>query len=130
MKNIWLSFVLIISIIACTEAQQIKRLNVKEFKELMDKTSNKTVLDVRTNDEVAQGVLAQATQIDYNGGDFESQLEKLDKNKPVFIYCAVGGRSGSASSILAKKGFKKVYNLEGGINAWIASGFPTTGLKR
>jgi rhodanese-related sulfurtransferase len=130
MKNIWLSFVLIISIIACTEAQQIKRLNVKEFKELMDKTSNKTVLDVRTNDEVAQGVLAQATQIDYNGGDFESQLEKLDKNKPVFIYCAVGGRSGSASSILAKKGFKKVYNLEGGINAWRASGFPTTGLKR
>lgn len=130
MKNIWLSFVLIISIIACTEAQQIKRLNVKEFKELMDKTSNKTVLDVRTNDEVAQGVLAQATQIDYNGGVFESQLEKLDKNKPVFIYCAVGGRSGSASSILAKKGFKKVYNLEGGINAWIASGFPTTGLKR
>jgi rhodanese-related sulfurtransferase len=130
MKNIWLSFLLIISIIACTEAQQIKRLNVKEFKELMDKTSNKTVLDVRTNDEVAQGVLAQATQIDYNGGDFESQLEKLDKNKPVFIYCAVGGRSGSASSILAKKGFKKVYNLEGGINAWIASGFPTTGLKR
>ena len=130
MKNIWLSFLLIISIIACTEAQQIKRLNVKEFKELMDKTSNKTVLDVRTNDEVAQGVLPQATQIDYNGGDFESQLEKLDKNKPVFIYCAVGGRSGSASSILAKKGFKKVYNLEGGINAWIASGFPTTGLKR
>jgi rhodanese-related sulfurtransferase len=130
MKNIWLSFVLIISIIACTEAQQIKRLNVKEFKELMDKTSNKTVLDVRTNDEVAQGVLAQATQIDYNGGDFESQLEKLDKNKPVFIYCAVGGRSGSASSILAKKGFKQVYNFEGGINAWRALGFPTIGLKR
>jgi phage shock protein E len=130
MKNIWLSFVLIISTIACSEAQQIKNLNVKEFKELMDKTSNKTVLDVRTNGEVAQGVLPQATQIDYNGGNFESQLEKLDKNKPVFIYCAVGGRSGSASSILAKKGFKKVYNLEGGINAWRASGFPTTGLKR
>jgi phage shock protein E len=130
MKNILLSFMLIISIIACTEAQQIKRLNVKEFKELMDKTSNKTVLDVRTNGEVAQGVLPQATQIDYNGGDFESQLEKLDKNKPVFIYCAVGGRSGSASGILAKKGFKQVYNLEGGINAWRASGFPTTGLKR
>ena len=114
MKNIWLSFLLIISIIACTEAQQIKRLNVKEFKELMDKTSNKTVLDVRTNDEVAQGVLAQATQIDYNGGDFESQLEKLDKNKPVFIYCAVGGRSSKAAPILQQAGFKYIYNLTGG----------------
>ncbi len=130
MKNILLSFMLIISIIACSEAQQIKRLNVKEFKELMDKIPNKTVLDVRTNGEVAQGVLPQATQIDYNGGNFESQLDKLDKNKPVFIYCAVGGRSGSACSVLAKKGFKQVYNLEGGINAWRASGFSTTGLKR
>ncbi len=130
MKNILFSFVLIISIIACSEAQQTKRLNAKEFKELMDKTPSKTVLDVRTNGEVAQGVLAQATQIDFNGGNFESQLDKLDKNKPVFIYCAVGGRSGSASGILAKKGFKQVYNLEGGINAWRASGFPITGLRK
>ncbi len=130
MKNIWLSFVLIISIVACSEAQQIKRLNVKEFKELMDKTPNKTILDVRTNGEVAQGVLPQATQIDYNSGNFENQLDKLDKNKPVFIYCAVGGRSGSASSILAKKGFKNVYDLSGGINAWRASGLTTTALKR
>lgn len=130
MKNIWLTFVLIISVVAYSEAQQIKRLNVKEFKELMDKTPNKTILDVRTNGEVAQGVLPQATQIDYNGGSFETQLEKLDKNKPVFIYCAVGGRSGSACSILSKKGFKQVYNLEGGINAWRASGLTTTALKR
>lgn len=129
MKNIWLSFMLIVSIIACSEAQQIKRLNVKEFKELMDKTPNKTILDVRTNGEVAQGVLPQAMQIDYNSENFESQLDKLDKNKPVFIYCAVGGRSGSACSILAKKGFKQVYNLEGGINAWRASGLTTTALK-
>ncbi|MFY7912895.1 MAG: rhodanese-like domain-containing protein [Emticicia sp.] len=130
MKNIWLTFVLIISVVAYSEAQQIKRLNVKEFIELMDKTPNKTILDVRTNGEVAQGVLPQATQIDYNGGNFETQLEKLDKNKPVFIYCAVGGRSGSACSILSKKGFKQVYNLEGGINAWRASGLTTTALKR
>lgn len=130
MKHIWLTFVLIISVIACSEAQQIKRLNVKEFKELMDKTSNKTILDVRTNGEVAQGVLPQAMQIDYNGGNFETQLDKLDKNKPVFIYCAVGGRSGSACSILSKKGFKQVYNLEGGINAWRASGYSTTTLKK
>ena len=130
MKNIWLSFILIISIIACSEAQQIKRLNVNEFKELMDKTPNKIILDVRTNGEVAQGVLPQATQIDYNGGNFETQLEKLDKNKPIFIYCAVGGRSGSACSILSKKGFKQVYNLEGGINAWRASGLTTTTFKR
>lgn len=130
MKNIWLTFVLIISVVAYSEAQQIKRLNVKEFIELMDKTPNKTILDVRTNGEVAQGVLPQATQIDYNAGNFETQLEKLDKNKPVFIYCAVGGRSGSACSILSKKGFKQVYNLEGGINAWRASGLTTTALKR
>ena len=116
--------------ISCSDAQQVKKLNAKEFKDLMEKTPNKIVLDVRTDGEVAQGVLPQATQINYNGQDFESQINKLDKAKPVFVYCAVGGRSGSASGILAKKGFKQVYNLDGGINAWRAFGFATTTLKK
>ena len=130
MKNLFTTIVLIISRISCSDAQQVEKLNAKEFKDLMEKTPNKIVLDVRTNGEVAQGVLPQATQNDYNGQNFESQINKLDKAKPVFVYCAVGGRSGSASGILAKKGFKQVYNLDGGINAWRAFGFATTTLKK
>jgi rhodanese-related sulfurtransferase len=79
---------------------------------------------------VAKGVIAQAIQIDYSNPNFDKQLDQLDKNKPVFIYCAVGGRSRGASTILAKKGFKQIYDLEGGINTWQSLGFPTAKIKR
>ncbi len=96
----------------------------------MTQTPNKIVLDVRTNGEVAQGVIAGATQIDYSNPHFEHQLEQLDKSKPIFVYCAIGGRSGSAVQLMQKKGFKKIYNLDGGINAWQRAGYPITSLKK
>jgi rhodanese-related sulfurtransferase len=42
----------------------------------------------------------------------------MDKNIPVFVYCRSGGRSGKAAKKMKEKGFKSVYNLEGGIIAW------------
>lgn len=130
MKNIITSILFIISIISCTNAQQVKQIDVKTFKEFLAKMPNKTILDVRTDAEVAQGVILNAKQMDFNGSNFNNNIEKLDKTKPIFVYCAVGGRSGQASKILASKGFKEVYNLNGGINAWRASGNPTYTLKK
>ena len=57
--------------------------------------------------------------------DFEKQLEKLDKEKPVAVYCKVGGRSGQAMGKMNKLGFKEVYNLDGGMDAWKSAGKPT-----
>jgi phage shock protein E len=130
MKNGWLFLILIVSILACSEAPQTQNIDAKTFKELTEKTSDKIILDVRTDGEVAQGGIDGAIQIDYNGANFEQELDKLDKNKPVFVYCAVGGRSGSASQVLAHKGFKQIYNLDGGISAWRSLGYPTTTLKQ
>lgn len=122
---------LIIAIIlgACAQTQQAKDLDAKAFKELIAQTPNAIVIDVRTDGEVEQGVIENAIQIDFNGQNFELNLDKLDKNKPTFLYCASGGRSGSVSKIMVEKGFKQVYNLNGGINAWHAEGYPTTNLK-
>jgi rhodanese-related sulfurtransferase len=50
--------------------------------------------------------------------DLKGNQKKLDKNKPVLVYCAAGGRSASAAKDLKKAGFKKVYDLEGGYDAW------------
>ena len=130
MKNIILSIVLVISLISCSDAQQVKQVDVKTFKDLTAKLSNEIILDVRTNSEVAQGIIANAKQIDFNSPNFDANIEKLDKTKPIFVYCAVGGRSGQASKILAKKGFKQVYNLDGGINAWRSAGNATIALKK
>ncbi len=130
MKKLLFSFALLAFSFVQVFAQKATTINVAEFKKLMEQTPNKVVLDVRTDSEVAAGVLPQAIQIDFYGNTFEQQIEKLDKNKPLFVYCAVGGRSGNACQMLASKGFKKVYNLAGGINAWRAAGNPTTAIKR
>ena len=130
MKNLIILFAVVVSGWACSQAQTTQNLNASAFKETMAQTPNKIVLDVRTNGEVAQGVIAGATQIDYSNPHFEHQLEKLDKSKPIFVYCAIGGRSGSAVQLMQKKGFKKIYNLDGGINAWQRAGYPITSLKK
>lgn len=82
------------------------------------------VLDVRTPAEVGQGKLAGASVIDFNGPKFEQKVSLIARDKPVFVYCAKGGRSGQAVAMMTKLGFTRVYNLSGGISAWSAAGLP------
>ena len=83
------------------------------------------VLDVRTPGEVAKGKIPGASVIDFNGDKFEARVALIAKDKPVYVYCASGGRSGRAMELMEKKlGFKKVVNLAGGIRAWTAAGYP------
>lgn len=97
-------------------AKGVKNVNQTEFKKLV-KDENTVIIDVRTPAEVSQGHIDGATLfIDYNGNNFESKIDKLDKSKSYIVYCRSGGRSANASALMAEKGFKKVYNLEGGIS--------------
>jgi len=93
------------------------RLSNEEFKSMM-KDKNAQVLDVRTAKEVAEGKIAGSINIDYFSPKFMENASKLDKNKPVLIYCAAGGRSLSAAKDLKKAGFKKVYDLQNGYDGW------------
>jgi len=72
---------------------------------------------VRTG-EVAQGMIENAIQIDFNASDFESKIAALDKDKEYLMYCRSGNRSGRACKMMQKKGFKNLYNLEKGYSAW------------
>lgn len=103
---------------SCSQAQNVKELSVSDFEKKMASSTTKIILDVRTADEYHSGHLPDAILIDYYKNDFKQQLSKLDKNKPVFVYCASGGRSGSTAEVLSDMGFKQVYDLQGGINAW------------
>jgi len=83
------------------------------------------LLDVRTAGEYQQGHLANALQADWtNSAEFAERIKYLDKNKPLLVYCASGGRSGQAAEWLVKKGFVKVDNLTGGMIAWKQAGLP------
>ena len=94
-----------------------KRLSNEEFKNMMSEKGAQ-VLDVRTAKEVAEGKIKGSINIDYFSPKFMDNASKLDKNKPVLIYCAAGGRSLSAAKDLKKAGFKKVYDLQNGYDGW------------
>lgn len=100
----------------------VQNLDVKIYAEKLDKIKNPQLIDVRTPQEFASEKINDAKNINWNGTDFVAQVEKLDKSKPVFVYCKVGGRSSLAADKLAELGFKEIYNLNGGIMKWNASG--------
>ncbi len=99
-----------------------KSLPVAEFQKYLFEKKDAQLIDVRTPDEYFSGHLIKAINMNYNGDDFEKEIQKLDKNKPTFVYCLSGGRSSNAAALMEKLGFKEIYNMAGGIMKWNAEG--------
>lgn len=89
-----------------------------EFQQKLKTTKDAVLLDVRTPEEVQQGYIKGSVNIDFKASDFKEKISKLDKNKTYFLYCAAGGRSGKTADMMEEMGFRKIYNLMGGIDAW------------
>ena len=92
---------------------------------LNNKQSFNVLLDVRTVEEFSDSKIPGSLNIDYYLEDFNSHLDSLDKNLNYYIYCKSGNRSTKTLILLKGKGFKNVFNLEGGIIAWKDSNYPT-----
>jgi rhodanese-related sulfurtransferase/rubrerythrin len=75
-----------------------------------------TILDVRQPSEYEEAHIPGATLIPLP--NLHDSLNELDPKKPTIAYCAIGGRSRVAAQLLSGLGFKKIYNLKGGIKAW------------
>lgn len=91
---------------------------------LLINRENALVLDVREPDEFAQGHLPDA--INLPAGKLAERVAEIEKYKerPLIVCCAAGMRSGRACRDLGKQGFGKLYNLDGGVDAWVAAGYP------
>lgn len=98
-------------------------ISVEQFAAQMN-AENAIILDVRTPEEVAKGKIAGALEMDFYSDDFNEQIATLDKNKAIYVYCASGGRSGKTMSRMSDMGFMEVYNLEGGMGAWLGANMP------
>lgn len=120
---------LIGSLSACKKGNSTDSLSAQEFSEKIKSTETALILDVRTPEEFSKGHLENAQNIDINGANFGEEVAKLDKTKPVFVYCLSGGRSASAAAQMRSEGFTKVYELEGGIMKWRAENLPETSNK-
>lgn len=77
------------------------------------------IVDVRTLVEYKSGHIYDAINISVDDPSFENQIQNLDKNSPVAIYCKSGIRSIYAAKILKDHGFQIIYNLDGGLNSWL-----------
>ena len=94
-------------------------LSQEEWTEKLESDDDAFILDVRTPEEVEEGYIPNATNIDiYLGQGFLDELEKLDKSKNYYVYCRSGNRSGQACALMNNAGFENAYNLEGGFMNW------------
>ena len=85
--------------------------------------ANYQVLDAREKEEYQVSHLQNSIWVGHETFSLKSVAE-LDKNKPILIYCTVGARSEEIGKTLQKAGFKKVFNLYGGILHWVNEGRP------
>ncbi|SDH77428.1 rhodanese-like domain-containing protein [Winogradskyella thalassocola] len=94
-------------------------LSQEEWTKQLEADENAIVLDVRTQDEVAEGIIPNAIHIDiFKGQGFIYEVEELDKSKNFYVYCRSGNRSGQACAIMNQLDIENAYNLLGGFNEW------------
>lgn len=119
MKKLFLCLSILCAFFSCKkeEGAIVKRVSVNEAKTVLLKEGIQ-VIDVRTPAELEGGVIEGAANINFQSPTFDAELEKLDKEKPVFVYCQGGVRSASAAKKMKAKGFKEIYDLAGGFSKW------------
>ncbi len=100
-----------------------KNIDVAELQAMLDR-GGVTLVDVRTDTEIARGHIQGATKLPLHL--LPLRLHELDARLPTVFYCQMGGRSAQAASFAAAQGFSEVYNLQGGITAWARAGAPVT----
>ncbi|GIV42224.1 MAG: sulfurtransferase [Vicingaceae bacterium] len=101
----------------------VENVSAQDFYKKM-KDKDVVVVDVRTPMETKQGKIPGALEIDFYADDFKEQINRLDKNKTVMVYCRSGGRSAKAAEIMKEMGFKKIVNLENGFMEWQKQNLP------
>lgn len=90
-----------------------------EWASQLQSDGNAVILDVRTQEEVEDGMIPNALHIDiYKGQGFIDEVSQLDTSKNYYVYCRAGSRSAQACTLMNQLGFKNTYNLVGGFSEW------------
>lgn len=95
----------------------IQEIDVAEFRTKMAEEGI-VILDVRTPEEIAEGKIDGAMELNFYDGDFAAKVAELEKDKTYLVYCRSGKRSLKACTLMEGQGFTRLYSLAGGYNAW------------
>ncbi len=122
-----LSILIIISVLQAfpQTADSIKYANLDPcFFHLNYLKDDKAVLiDVREFFEFKKSRIRDAVNIP-SSGNIDYVADTIDKSRPLYFYCTTGFRSKRVAEKFAEKGFRSVYNLEGGLKKWKEDGYP------
>ena len=117
MKKVFFIFMMVSFSSCAQETKQHQLISQEEFSKIS--TKELQLLDVRTPQEYQQGYIEGAVLINFFDSDFVTKVNsRFNKNKPLYIYCAAGGRSNKAAKKLISEGFDSIYDLKGGFNKW------------
>lgn len=122
MKRLSLIFIIVFTFlfIGCKKESddQITLVTPEEMLSLME-MEDVQLVDVRSANDRIDGFIKNSQNIDFNSPTFDEDIQKLDKTKPVILYCHSGGRSAKCAKKLKDAGFVKIYDLKGGITQWL-----------
>jgi len=102
----------------------IKTITAAEVFRLSQESGGITIIDVRESDEFAEASSPLAENFPLSIFDTTSFAERRDKRRAVYMLCRSGKRSLRGAQLLESVGFEVIYNIEGGMIAWEASGLP------
>lgn len=122
-----MAFILILGALVWTlfqgRSHGVRKLNPSDATRLIN-SEDAVVLDVRSDIEYKQGHILNSVHIPHNY--LNDQIQKIEKHRdrPIIAACKAGNDSARVGALLHKRGFSKVYSLNGGISAWEAANLP------
>lgn len=122
MKKILFPFLIGLALLGCREEARQSEMPITEFSQ-RDLKKNDLLVDVRTPGEYEAGHLEGAVNIDWMAADFVRKWDTIDRDRKVYVYCKVGGRSAEAAHLLDSLGYD-VVDLTGGWDAYKARQSP------
>ena len=93
----------------------MEQIDIDRAKELMDKNEI-NIIDIRDQNSFEEAHIQNAVHV--HDGNLEDFINTADKNKPLMCYCYHGFSSQNAAAFFKERGFKTVYSMEGGFEAW------------
>lgn len=106
----------------------VKEIEANELKSRLDNGDDVVLLDIRSDAEVAQGILPDSEHMAMHL--IPLRMQDLPKDKDIVLYCRSGARSYHACNFLNQQGVSNVLNLRGGIIAWARQGYDIVAPQR
>lgn len=120
----WLILLFVFTFYQASNAQLGKsRIDARSFQNKIKSSDNVLIIDTRPAYKFQENRIKDAVLAE-NQDDLLALLRYVPKSTVILVYCQIGDRSKRAVKLIKQEGFKKIYELEDGLNTWIDASLP------